>query len=261
MQTFQPPDYSLLDLPEVSTSIFYPRREWTPPPPYASDYSVEVEPGVEIGCRFYQHDTESPTILFFHGNGEIVYDYDQGAPYYLKSSLNLFVADYRGYGTSGGSPSIPAMMSDAHVIFRKLKEVLLEKGFSGKLFIMGRSMGCHSAVDLAAYYPEDLSGLIAESGSASVSRWVDLLISQGKAEEAAELERRHIEKIQSITLPTLVIHGEKDTMIPVARALDFYETLTTKDKTLETIPGAGHNDILMIGWRRYFEAVNRFIFG
>ncbi len=257
MTTFQPPDYSLLDMPEISMAIFHPRKEWRPPPTWAYDYSIEVAPGVEIGCRLHKCDKAAPTILYFHGNGEIVYDYDQTCLFFLGSGINLFVADFRGYGTSGGSPSIPSMLSDAHSIFREFKRVILQHGFSGKVFVMGRSMGCSSAVELAAYYPEDLSGLIAESGAASVSRWIDLLISKGKAEDATELERRHIEKIQSITIPTLVMHGERDELIPLARALEFYETLTTKEKTLETIPGAGHNDI---GWKQYFEAVKRFVF-
>ncbi len=259
MKGFQPPDYSLLDIPEISATIFHPRKHWTPPPAQASDHRIEVEPGIEIGCRFYEHDKLAPTILYFHGNGEIVYDYDYPASFYLKSEINLFVADFRGYGTSDGDPSIPSMLADAHAIFDNFRRVLDEKGFSGKIFVMGRSMGCNSAVELAAYYPEALSGLIAESGAASVSRWVDLLISKGKAEEATELERRHIEKIQSITIPVLMIHGERDQLVPLARALEFYLILTTEDKALETIPGAGHNDIMLIGWKKYFEAVNRFV--
>ena len=52
---------------------------------------------------------ERPTILFFYGNGETAADYDNIAPIYNQVGLNFFVADYRGYGQSGGSPSFCSM--------------------------------------------------------------------------------------------------------------------------------------------------------
>jgi len=34
----------------------------------------------------------------------------------------------------------------------------------------------------------------------------------------------------------------------------------SKDKKLLTIPGAGHNDIMLIGMREYFSAIRDFAF-
>lgn len=54
----------------------------------------------------------APTLLFFHGNGEIVEDYDDIAQIYLKLGINFLPVDYRGYGRSTGSPTVTAMMRD-----------------------------------------------------------------------------------------------------------------------------------------------------
>ncbi len=73
-------DYTPFDIPEISMMAFYPQRVWAPPPAGAEDVMVPVAPGVELSGRFYRHDPSAPTILFFHGNGEVAYMYDDIAP-------------------------------------------------------------------------------------------------------------------------------------------------------------------------------------
>src|SRR5690242_1030865 len=102
-------DYALLDRLGVSDWIFYPRRDFGPPPAGAEDVHVPVAPGVAVACRFYPADPTLPSVLLFHGNGEVAADYDGIAPLYHRARLNLFVADYRGYGASTGVPSFAAL--------------------------------------------------------------------------------------------------------------------------------------------------------
>ena len=88
----------------------------TPPPAAAIDVEIETEPGVIIGCRFHIHDPASPNIIFFHGNGEIVADYDDIGPLYNHAGMNLLVTDFRGYGWSSGNPTVSSMLADAEVL-------------------------------------------------------------------------------------------------------------------------------------------------
>ena len=103
-------DYSLLDLPQISQAMFYQQQIWSPAPAGASDHMIPVAPGVSISGRFYPRDLESPSILFFHGNGEVACQYDSLAPFYTNAGANLFIADFRGYGRSGGKPSFSRMI-------------------------------------------------------------------------------------------------------------------------------------------------------
>src|SRR5687767_9722219 len=98
-------DYSLLDEAGAALTMFYPRTDLYPPTNGASDHFIEVEPGVRLGARFYGVDPAWPTLLFFHGNGEIASDYDDISAIYNDRQLNLFVVDFRGYGTSTGHPT------------------------------------------------------------------------------------------------------------------------------------------------------------
>src|SRR5687768_1487477 len=96
------PDYSLLDQPGLAYSMFYPRAADYPPSAGDAEYLVQVAPGVQVAARFFAGDPAWPSILFFHGNGEVASDYDEIAPLYRERRLNLVVAEFRGYGRSTG---------------------------------------------------------------------------------------------------------------------------------------------------------------
>ncbi|MCH8283405.1 MAG: alpha/beta hydrolase, partial [Chloroflexi bacterium] len=112
----EPIDYSLFDRPEISTIMFYPQRVWSQAPPGSTDHMVPVGQDVAISTRFYVHDKQAPSILFFHGNGEIACQYDDIAPRYAAAGANLFAADFRGYGQSGGQPSFSTLIYDARAV-------------------------------------------------------------------------------------------------------------------------------------------------
>ena len=77
-----------------------------------------------VGGRFHMAEKSAPNILFFHGNGEMVADYDEMGPLYNRIGINFLPVDYRGYGRSTGQPTITAMMRDCHVIFDFAKKWL-----------------------------------------------------------------------------------------------------------------------------------------
>ena len=100
-----------MDRLEVQQFLFHPRKTVrTELPAFATDIDIEVEEGVTIGCRLFTADKDVPTILFFHGNGEIVSDYDAVGPLYVEQHLNLLVTDYRGYGWSDGTPTFSTLI-------------------------------------------------------------------------------------------------------------------------------------------------------
>ena len=252
-------DYSLLDRPEILQYIFYPRRDWTPPPPEASDFMVPVEAGVSISCRFYPAATGSSCVLYFHGNGEVACEHDWIARLYRREGIGLFVADYRGYGRSGGAPSFASMTADAHAICRFFLETVRSSGHGDPLLLMGRSLGSHSAVELAFHYPEDFRGLIVESGSSNIASLLELFGLS--SEELSRLGETVSARVRSIKLPALVIHGEWDSLIPLDEAVTLYEQLGSQEKRLVVVPGADHNSVLAVGMEQYFAAVREFVFG
>jgi alpha-beta hydrolase superfamily lysophospholipase len=60
-----------------------------------------------------------------------------------------------------------------------------------------------------------------------------------------------------IDLPTLIIHGEDDMLVPLEHARDLYDHPGTKEKELLVIHSATHNDVLIVGFKDYFKAIQR----
>ena len=250
-------DYSALDDPNISMNSFFPRQGWTPTPEGVQDYTVNVGDDIGLSCRFFPYGNSAPTILFFYGNGETAIDYNSIAPFYNQIGLNFFVADYRGYGKSGGSPSFTTMLSDANTVLEAMRIVLGASGYQGPVYVMGRSMGRHSAFELAAKEDPAINGVIIESGRPSLGQFTGGLVPQ----QADELEEAYRAKAGSIAIPVLVIHGEMDALAPLDDAEEMFRNFASTEKKMLVIPGAGHNDLLFKGLDEYFTAIGDFIFG
>ena len=254
-------DYTPFDIPEISSMAFYPQQVWLPPPADADDVMIPVGDGVELSGRFYKHDKAAPTILFFHGNGEVAYMYDDIAPHYHRAGANFFAVDFRGYGRSGGSPSFSTMIGDSNATFEFVKVYVAEAGYAGPLFVKGRSLGTHSAIEVAARHAPEVRGLMVESGSAVMDRMTSRYGLDPETPAVKEALRQHEEKVRSITLPLLIIHGERDDLVPTESAVTLYDMVGSEHKEIELIPGAGHNDLLWLGMPQYFGAVAKFVDG
>jgi len=253
-------DYSKLDHPAVLQMLFHPRKDsGSSPPANATDYDITLEEGIKIGARFYMADGKAPNILFFHGNGEIVEDYDPVGPIYNEYGLSFLAVDYRGYGRSGGVPTASTMLSDAHHIFKDVQKWLKSEGRTGPLLAMGRSLGSACALELAASYGEEMAGIVIESGFALT---VPLLQCLGVDTESVGISEaqgfKNIQKIEQFSKPTLIIHARNDQIIPIASAELLQVHSAARSKEFHMIPGADHNTIMIDAGKTYFELIKRF---
>ena len=248
----------MIDRAGAASAMFYRRSDPSPPPDGASDHMIEVGPGVHAAARFCAASAKQPTILYFHGNGEIAADHDALAPLYHGIGVNLFVAEFRGYGKSNGRPSMAALVGDGGTIAEAFHSHLNDQGFAARRFVMGRSLGSHPALDIAAREDARFVGLIIESGAANIGRLLD---RAGLAESARgrTLTAAHDAKIRAIRLPTLIIHGEQDELVPLDRAKELQTQLTSAVVELLVIPRAGHNDLLWYGQQQYFAAIGALV--
>jgi len=254
-------DYSKLDQPEVLQKIFYPRQEahTEPPPDNAVDKSITVDEGVQVHTRFHLAGPEEPNIIFFHGNGEIVSDYDDIGPYYTKFGMNFLAVDYRGYGKSSGSPTVTAMMEDSHKILATVIDWLCKADHTGPLIIMGRSLGAAAALELAANHADDIAGIIIESGfSTTLPLLMNLGVDVAGMEITEEDGFRNVRKISSFTKPTLIIHGQYDEIISVNSAAILQSQSPARIKEFQVVPGASHNTIIASAGELYFSVIKQF---
>ncbi|MDR3631822.1 MAG: alpha/beta hydrolase [Desulfocapsaceae bacterium] len=254
-------DTSKLDQPEILSRLFYPRNEATTPlPKGAVDVNFEVESGISIGCRFYLHDPLSPSILYFHGNGEIPCDLDDRGLEYMSVGCNLLVTSYRGYGGSSGSPTVASMFGDARRLFEAVGSWLHQKGYTAPLFLMGRSLGSVCAIDLASVHGDTVKGLIIESGFADTLPLLQALSVPRTALPLNEEEGfGNKEKIGRVRMPTLILHGARDQLIPHSEGEKLQAASGARNKQFLLIPGADHNTVVSTAGRLYYQTIRQFI--
>jgi len=251
-------DFSHLDRPAILMNLFHPRPEYEPidKPSAAIDVMIPVENSIVVAGRFHMTDISSPNILFFHGNGEIISDYDDLGPLFNKMGINFLPVDYRGYGKSTGSPTITSMIRDSHTIFEFTEKWLNANGYKRGLIVMGRSLGSASALELANHYMERIDGLIVESGFAHTGPLLRLLgVDTTAIGFTEEHGLRNLDKIRTWPKPTLIIHAEFDQIISFSEGKALFDACPSPDKTFLKIPNADHNDIFMKGIKPYMNAV------
>jgi fermentation-respiration switch protein FrsA (DUF1100 family) len=221
---------------------------------------IRVERGVNVAIRYHPADLSFPTVLHFHGNGEIVADYDDIAPVFHSVGASLVSADYRGYGRSTGTPSARGLIEDAPVILDYVITYLRERGHKGPLVVMGRSLGSAPAIELASTRDDEIAGLIVESGFAQTP---PLLALFGVSLESLGLRDMsgmdNEDKMDNVRIPILVLHAEGDILLPPWNGERIHERAASQDKRLVKIPNADHNTIMAFGGHRYWGAVEEFL--
>ena len=156
-------------------------------------------------------------------------------------------------------PSGTYMMRDAHVIFKEVRYWLQDAKLTGPLIIMGRSLGCACAIELAVSKEEDIAGLIIESGFALTVPLLKCLGIDTQALGITEADGfKNAQKIEQFTKPTLIIHAQYDQLIPVMSAEILQAQCAARSKEFHMVPGADHNTVLMRAGKLYFEIIKRF---
>eukprot|EP00434_Breviolum_minutum_P017359 symbB.v1.2.015326.t1/scaffold1138.1/size205980/25 len=216
----------------------------------AEDGTYSAGGGVRLGYVLLknQKDLNAPVVLHFHGTGETAADY-------LQPQLAEKYRDhYRGYGWSGGEPSLATFLKDAEPLAEKLPELFVQHGLSwpypGGLILSGRSIGAQVAVHLAVLFPTLFRALVLDSAVAT-SATGDRL---GEARLAAlkqfhkELEHANLEvlqpldaelwrlgtldKIRAFNGQLLLLHGLEDDLVPYESSESLHAATSSRQKEL-----------------------------
>jgi fermentation-respiration switch protein FrsA (DUF1100 family) len=152
----------------------------------------------------------APAVMFFHGNNEVLDHCLEYAETYPLWGLSLLLVEYRGYGRSGGSPSLAAVRSDMIRFFDHLVE--RPEVTPRRIVFHGRSIGGGVAADLAAHRTPAAMILAATfTNLESMFRRYGIpgILVRDRYDTVAALE--------TMDVPVLVLHGERDNIIPVAQ--------------------------------------------
>ncbi|MFT3773102.1 MAG: alpha/beta fold hydrolase [Minicystis sp.] len=251
---------SLLDHPALDGTIFFPRPDFEPPPPGARDLMLAVAPGVRLHARLHDAPGAVAALVLFHGNGEVVSDYDAIAPDFARAGASLAVVDFRGYGRSEGTPTMRHLLADARPALAALLPELGRGGRTPPVVVMGRSLGSACAAELVRVMPEALAGIVFESGFSDLTTLAlrrGIRISHADEEDLEVL--CPIRKLRPSRTPLLVLHGARDTLIAPSEGRAVFEASGAADKRFVLVPDRGHNDLSLhpLYWQELGAFVQR----
>ncbi|HZK76897.1 MAG TPA: alpha/beta fold hydrolase [Candidatus Kapabacteria bacterium] len=214
--------------------------------------SVEMEPGVTLRGILLQNPSGKRSILYFYGNGgklvrwELRKNLDSLA---LVLDANIICFDYRGYGFSDGDALLTALPPDG----LKVYDTARAKWSSDKpLYVYGYSIGAAPATFIASQ--RKCAGLILQSppttAAAIIPGWVHFLpwyqrlVISFRADSAlAHLKPQPLDLASQIHVPTLIIVGTDDDLIPPKFSRQLFDSIGTSNKTFVEVPGADHYNL------------------
>ena len=245
--------------------IFHPERsnDSATPDVYGIEYDdviFRTGDGLNLNGWFVPGKKPSPdadlhTLLWFHGNaGNINHRLENIKMLHERVPVNVFIIDYRQYGRSEGKISEKGTYIDAGAALAHLhsrKEINQEK-----IIFFGRSLGSAVAVELAL--KEKCRALILETPFTSILEMGKKLYPFLPVSLLLKTKYDSLSKIRNIKVPILIMHGDKDDLVPFEHGKRLYD-MANEPKEFYTIPGAGHNDTHIVGGDEYFDVIRNFV--
>ena len=240
--------------------IFYPSAaiEGTP---RQTDLEFEdifftTRDGVRLNGWFVPHPNARSTLIWFHGNaGNISHRVENIKLLHDLVQVNIFIFDYRGYGRSDGRPSEEGTYLDGEAALQLIRKKIgtdAEK----RIVLFGRSLGAAIAAEMATRFPSQ--GLILESPFISIAAMARVVFPLLPIGPFLQTQYDVRAKISRIKVPLLVLHGERDEIVPFEHGKTVFDA-APEQKKFFPIAGAAHNDTYTIGGATYFKELKQFI--
>jgi pimeloyl-ACP methyl ester carboxylesterase len=195
------------------------------------------------------------TIAHFHGNGESLADQAALGDWFHARGLGFYAVEYPGYGlSSDASPSERAIYEDAEAALVHLRDVLHVA--NDRIVLEGQSLGTGVVVEMARRGFGARLVLISPYTSMvdMANRLLPFLPTGLLVTDRYDTER----KAPSIRLPTLIVHGTIDEVVPVEMGRRLATVFPSV--ALREVPAAHHNDIWLVD-RGLVAAVADFAMG
>jgi uncharacterized protein len=176
-----------------------------------------------------------PVIVYFHGNGGNLGHRVPRFKALADAGYGFLALSYRGYGGSSGSPTEAGIMQDAATAYAEAA-----KRYGDRLVLWGESLGTAVAVALAADHVA--KAVILEAPFTSTLAMATNHYPIFPIAWMMKDQFRTDLKIGRITVPVLVMHGERDDVVPIAQGEALYAAVTAP-KRFVRFPAGRHVDL------------------
>ena len=220
----------------------------------AEELSITAADGVILHGWWIEGRGER-VLVWYHGNAGNVGHRLHNARWFVdRLGVDVVLVDYRGYGRSEGSPDEAGVYLDGLAVY---DAVAARSVPADDVVLFGRSLGGAVAIETALRRP---AGALALE---SVFRSVRAMVREHYWFVPGAVIRTRMDnesKIGRVDVPTLVLHGDRDAIVPLAHGRRLFE-LAARPAGFHVIEGAGHNDTWRVGGEPYADAWSAFLSG
>ena len=209
------------------------------PAPRASDglvlEEIDTPDGERLAALWHAPEVGEPTVLFLHGNAAAIAHLAPFAREFATEGYGFLVPAWRGYPGSTGAPSEAGLLIDAEAAFD-----WATARTAGPIVVYGESLGSGPAVHVAGV--REPAALVLEAPYDSV-----LAVSAARFPfvPVAPLLRhpfRSDTRIGSVRAPVLIVHGDRDGIIPISHGRALH-ALAPEGAEFHEVAGANHFNI------------------
>ncbi len=217
--------------------------------PEAEEIILDTADGERVIVWHLPPRGENPVILYLHGNGASLRWRLDRFRALTADGTGLLALSYRGYGGSSGAPTEAGLIDDALAAYA----FAAARYPPARIALWGESLGSGVAVALAAEKP--VGHVVLQSPFSSA---VDLGAERYWFVPVRWLMKDQFRsdlRIGKVTAPVLVLHGERDNVVPIASGERLF-ALINAPKRFVRFPAGGHNDL---GANGAVEAAKQFL--
>ena len=227
----------------LGAMMYFPSREVVQTPAALGlefrELAIDTEDGERLhGWWIAGREPKLGHVVFCHGNAGNIGDRLLEADTLSRAGFDVTLFDYRGYGHSTGRPSERGTYLDARAALAATRAQ--PETSRSRLIYLGESLGGAIALELALAEPP--AGLILQSTFTSVrdiARHHYPIVPRALVPDAYPSIRR----IGNLRAPLLVLHGERDDVVPVAHGQKLFDG-APEPKQIRLFPNCGHNDLV-----------------
>jgi uncharacterized protein len=182
-----------------------------------------------------------PVIAYFHGNGGNIGFRAERLRRFAGHGFGVLLAEYRGYGGNPGAPSESGLFADgeAALAFLGCQRIGAER-----IALWGESLGSGIAVYLAARH--DVAAVVLEAPFTSVAAAAQHHYPFAPAGLMVRDRFDSLSRIAAVRAPLLVLHGERDRIVPVQMGRALLAAATAPNEGWFS-PEAGHENLAQFG--------------
>ena len=223
----------------VYRGLLYPAPgiDDTTPPPGATILQLRAADGVRVQAMQLANPAAKRTVVYFHGNGEVMGDNIWMAERLAAQGFAVTLVEYRGYGRSrgAGDASERGLYADASAVLDDLSARGID---ASSIVLWGMSLGTGVAVEMATRGRGAALVLVAPftsipDAAARIAPILPVGLLIGDRFD-------NLAKAPRLKIPTVVVHGTADEVTPFAMGERLAAAI--RGSHFERVEGAHHTD-------------------